>query len=387
MDLRRAALVFALAGLWTVATACGETAQSPGVTSTLAPSASSTPAAPAITVTGLFSEPRPSPPDESGSLGAKPSIFAPWDGSSTVIYDVEAGVVTDLGRGSIGRFSPDSTRMVWIADPTAPFGTGDARIIDLRTMEQRSLGPGRLARFVDDTHVVVVPEGNDSEIIDLESGDRTPVSGLPHFQPSYVVMTEDGQELRRTLLNENDQARSRFTLTGAAGRVLLEFEAWHAKPAGPGTLIVATVAQPVPGDVPTPTIAGYVPQTTNIFLVDIASGRATFVATSPAHGPNWPLIADGRYVAWTEGYCAPAPGRTRIFDRRSGAITEIDASLWLDEFTPGGLIAAGPFGAKELIDPETWQYTAVLPGSGDASWSPDYRYAAMEIIGHGGLCG
>ncbi len=382
--------ILGLAFLTLAIAACGGPAHAP------APAGSSpanvlppsTTLAPNVTVTGLFLEPRLTPPDATRSLGALPMPFAPWDGTSTMIYDVIAGTEVNLGRGSIGRFSPDSTRMVWISRPTDSFNNGEARIIDLRTMEQRSLGPGRLAIFADNDHVEIArPDSNESEIVDLRSGALTPVVGLPNFQPSYVTTTNDGQELRQTVLDPNDQARSRFTLTGAAnGRVLLEFEAWHAKPAGSGALVVATVAQAAPGDIPTPTITGAVPQTTNIFLVDIASGRATFVATSSAHGPNWPLIADTRYVVWTEDYCGPG-GRTRIFDRRSGDITEINASLWLDAFTPGGLIAAGAFGAKELIDPETLEYAAVLPAGGDTSWSPDYRYASMEIIGHGGLCG
>lgn len=391
MSLVQPPRILGLAFLTLVIAACGGASQAPTPTADPSPDASPSPSpatAPRVTGTGLFREPRPTPPDASRSLGPAPAMFSPWDGTSTMIYDVAAGTEVNLGRGSIGRFSLDSTRMVWISRPADSFYNGEARIVDLRTMEQRSLGPGRLAIFADNDHVEIArPDSNESEIVDLRSGALTPVVGLPNFQPSYAIKTGDGQELRQTLLDPNDQARSRFTLTGAAdGRVLLEFEAWYAKPAGSGALIVATVAQATPGDGPAPTITGYVPQTTNIFLVDIASGRATFVATSSAHGPNWPLVADERYVIWTEDYCGPVPGRTRFFDRRSGDIIEINASLWLDEFTPGGLLAAGAFGAKALIDPESWEHTAALPGGGDSSWSPDYRYASMEAVGHGGLC-
>jgi hypothetical protein len=131
---------------------------------------------------------------------------------------------------------------------------------------------------------------------------------------------------------------------------------------------------------------GNAPQTTNIFLVHIPTGQAVFVATARAYPPNWPMIADERYVMWTEDYCPRLEGKTRIFDRRTGRITETDATLWLDGFTPDGLIASGPFGADELIDPETLQYTAVIPPS-EAVWSPDYRYASVgQVGGHGGLC-
>jgi hypothetical protein len=313
----------------------------------------------------------------------------PWDGTSTMIYDVVAETEVNLGRGSMGRFSPDSTRMVWIRRSADSFNDGEARIIDLRTMEQRSLGPGRLATFADDDHVEIArPGSNESEIVDLRSGAVTPVTGLPNFQPSATRLTPEGYALKQTHLDEQSFARSLFTLTDPAdARVLLEFEAWYAKPAGAGALVVATIPETTPGAGPTPEIAGAVRQTTNIFLLDIGTGRTTFVSTSPAHGPNWPMIADERYVVWTEDYCSQPPGTTRIYERASGMITAVDASLWLDTFTPDGLIAAGAFGAKALVNPQSLQYIAALPAGGDSSWSANYRYASMEVIGHGGLCG
>jgi len=335
-------------------------------------------------VTGLFREPRTAAPSATRSLGSPPTTFSPWDGTSTVIYDVVAGTEVNLGRGSIGRFSPDSTRMVWISRPADSFYNGEARIIDLRTMEQRSLGPGRLAIFADNDHVEIArPDSNESEIVDLRSGALTPAVGLPNFQPSYTRVTPDGYELKQAYLDPSSFTSSMFTLTDPAdGRVILQLDAYQTAPAGPGALALAT--EPLAAGEADE--RGYAPATTNIFLVFLATGEATFIATSPAYPPNWPLIANERYIIWTEDYCGLPQGTTRIYERTSGTITVIDASLWLDGFTPDGLLATGAFGAKALIDPQSLEYTGILPGGGDSSWSPDYRYASMEVIGHGGLC-
>src|SRR5690606_11030368 len=79
----------------------------------------------------------------------------------------------------------------------------------------------------------------------------------------------------------------------------------------------------------------YAEGTTNIFLVDISTGQAEFVATAaysqhPFIWPqNWPLIANQDYVIWTEAFCAFPPGKTRIYERASREITELEESLWV----------------------------------------------------------
>lgn len=116
-----------------------------------------------------------------------------------MIYDVQTNKATDLGPGSLGHFSPDSTRMAWIENPAGDFAAGEAWMIDLRTMEKRDLGPGRLAGFVDDGHVgVALPASNLTDVIDLASGARTTVSGIP-FNPDFLnVPTPDGYVLGRS---------------------------------------------------------------------------------------------------------------------------------------------------------------------------------------------
>ncbi len=65
-----------------------------------------------------------------------------------------------------------------------------------------------------------------------------------------------------------------------------------------------------------------------------------------------------------------------LFDRNTKQLARIDDGAATSEqaydyrwvtFTPSGLIAAGPFGARYLIDPATMKYVTVLPtGSGEA---------------------
>jgi hypothetical protein len=129
----------------------------------------------------------------------------------------------------------------------------------------------------------------------------------------------------------------------------------------------------------------------NIFEVDPQTGDATFIASFSTSMPNSPFAASERYIVWTENYCNINPshesdGRTRIYDRTTGILTELDAGLFVTDITPNGELADGTFGADALIDIESLTYTAKFP-TNDRVWSPDYRYAAVgQTVGHGGLC-
>lgn len=163
--------------------------------------------------------------------------------------------------------------------------------------------------------------------------------------------------------------------------MLLQFQASEAVPAGRGVIAVAATSVATGPAAP----AGYRHATTNIFLVDIKTMTATFVATAGIY-MQFPLVADDNYIVWTDNYCDG--GHTRIFDRKSKKITEVEASL-APVAMANGLILEGAFGGRALIDPATLQYRAALPpGVGDTSWSADYRYASLgQVGGHGGLCG
>jgi hypothetical protein len=362
-------------------------AQSPTVDASATPPLSPPPAdgPPRVEVIGLFVEPRDPPTVVSRPLGERPpSSFRAWDGSATVLYDVEAGTEKFLGLGQGGRFSPDSTRMAWIRGSADQIG--EAILLDLATMEQQTLGSARLVTWVDDSHVAL-GIGNNTEVIDLATGTRTFVEGLPYYQPSDTVTTPDGYALRQQDDSEYPFPLSSFSLVDpATGELLLSFEAHDAVPAGPRWLAVATEVQ-FSGPV---LIHGYQDGTVNIFLVSVETGEASFVATSLWGQPNWPLAADAHHVAWTDAFCTVNDGvdnrTTKVFDRSTGEIADLGQSLWLTGFTDDGVLATGAFGPQALIDLDAPRYRTVLPG-GEPKWSPNWRYASIgRTFGHGGLC-
>ncbi|MCH8025378.1 MAG: hypothetical protein IH866_01170 [Chloroflexi bacterium] len=349
------------------------------------------PAQTALRITGLFSEPRASEPDSYRTLPPPPpSAFQPWDGVSTVLYDTLTNEELNLGQGNFGRFSPDGTWMGWTAGPPYDFEEHEAWVIELATLERRSLGPGNFLFFSDDSHAFVQPRAGERELVDLRTGETEPADQQTAAESDARRFRVRGSTLDGLLRLQQDRVGSDDALLYSlveieSGRVVLEFEASSASLAGPGEIVLGTM----PRD-----------GTINIFVVDIATGEATFIGTSAlTRLANWPLVANDDYVIWTEDNCAyPNPGMTRIFDRLTNTLTELDASLRWFKLTPDGLIARGDFGAHELIDPETLEYVVVIPGvdpqapvssSGpDVSWSPDYRYVSRGFAGgHGGLCG
>ena len=371
----RKPLFFALVGVVFLTAACRGDDLEPRAANT---STSALPLAP-IAVTGLFTEARSTAPDEFRTLPEQPSSqFEPWDGTSTVLYDRVTGEELNLGQGNFGRFSRGGGWMGWSAGPPNDFEQKEARVIELSTLEQRSLGPGSFIRFLSETEVVMqvgTTGQDDFAVVNLITNDRTFSDRQPALgQPD----PDDGLAFINTTLDQVNGVET------SDGEVLLTFEVFRARFAGPEDIVVMTV----PED-----------DNTNIFLVNIASGRATFIASSPiTRIANHPFAANEDYVIWTDDYCDfTSPGQTRVYDRRDGTITELDMRLWVS-FTSDGLIASGTFGAKALIDPETFEYVFVLPdlvpgfegesSASDVSWSPDDLYASRGFAGgHGGLCG
>jgi hypothetical protein len=340
---------------------------------------------PAGEIPPLSRQPEPPPPATPAQLGPRPAPIAPWNGSSMMLYDFESGTAVDYGFGTPGVFSPDDAHVLWAR--TGPFQLeGAVTVMNLASAVETPIGNGTALGWVDNERAAFYLQGAGAttEVVNIVTGERETTGPVQIGEPFDQQTTPEGYVLHQEFTSENPFPRSRFTLVDPArgDLELLSFEAWKAAPAGRGYLVAAS--EPLSSGPPNE--FGVAPQTTNIYLIQVASGIAAFIATSPAYGPNWPLVADETFIAWTEDYCAPAPGRTRLFDRRTSEIRELDATLWLDSFTPDGLLAAGAFGADELIDPETLQYTAVLPSS-EAQWSSDYRYASVgQVGGHGGLC-
>jgi hypothetical protein len=274
--------------------------------------------------------------------------------------------------------------MVWIAGGDDVLGVGQVWLIETASGARRWLGQGRLAGFVDDD-LVGITNGNMTEVIDLTTGDRSTVDGIPYNSDFSVQVTPDGYELRHERIGDEMSVYS--LIDPADGRLLLRFDAYSAVPAGPGMLAIAT-----PPEITQPEIrseAEYEPArgTLNVFLIDVRTGAAAFVATSSWVSGNWPLVANERFVAWTERYCDfRSPGRTRVYARASGRIDEFDRGFWLDAITVDDVLVAGAFGAKDLIALMPPSHLFSLHAS-DTQASEDRRYiSAGRPFGHGGLC-
>jgi DNA-binding CsgD family transcriptional regulator len=353
-------------------------------TETISPTSSPTAAATTPrAITGLFDAPGDTSPDVVRSLPPATSPFPAWDGRSTVIYDTLTNEVIDLGPGTNVSWSPNGTRAAWVSGdgPNVLYEGGVAKVIRLRDRAQEELGPARLAQFTDDQHVLLAkPESNDAVLVDLVTGERSE-SSLPRFpaettEPFHLTVAEfTGPPLER---GGNASAVWELRET-ATDRPVLRFTAFQARLAERGTLLVATVP---------------VDRLSNLFLVDINTGQADYIATARISSPNWPLSASKRWVVWTDGYCDEEPGQVRLYDRKSGEVIALDDGLdpgeaynnrWM-ELTRNDLLQVGTFNGGTLLDPKTLEYKAVIPGT-HVSWSPDFRYGAQgQFGGHGGLC-
>lgn len=355
-----------------------------------------TPSAPKLQVTGLFSGEPPigsQPVANTRSLGSRPeSAFPAWDSTQAVIFDTATNRAIEIGYASHVVFSPDSTRAAWIPTPS----TGPATVMNLTTGEIRTYADGTNVGFLDNKRLAIHQSSSSSwKVVDVDTGQVSADQslrldqaqpGFPSYPRSplgyYWTFTPDpASALPRGWAGKND-----FRLIEiASGQTALRFDAVFAAAAGPNEIVVGT---PVEGAM------------TNIFIVNIQTGKAEFIArTRYGQGPNWPLSATARYVLWTDNFCysegVNEQGRMQLFDRDARTLTDIEdgvspADPRSDRYavlTPGNLLAWGSFGARALIDPTSLTYTTVLPDGGDRLWSPDYRYASYGLAGgHGGLC-
>lgn len=360
-----------------------------GLTATVMPRPS------ALTVSGLFADPRPlGPVTRVVPPAPVASPFEPVPGDSVVIFDRAAQHATDLGSGSLPSFSPDGAKVAWVAGVAGSFGVeGEVRLMDLADGHTSTVGRGRSARFLDADHLTFFTQGNEKVSLDLRTGASAPTSGhaddAGFFErlESAQATTPDGFRITKSADPTSAPlprggARSSLvrvidTRTGATVR---EFQAFAATPAGWGSIAVAAPAQD---------------DTINIFLVDVVTGRAEFLATTRWSAPNFPFAADDARVIWVDNVCGAPPGNLFVYERQAHRLIEVDTGgqAWWVQLTPSGHIARGAFGAEALIDPSTFTPLIQLPprtgaaGGGDIAWSPDYRYAAYGVSGgHGGRC-
>jgi hypothetical protein len=334
----------------------------------------------------LDTSPQEQPPETTRSLPPAPQASFPlWNGTSTVIYDRFTSQDRDLGPGAQpASFSPDSKKAAWAAGDQFAGGT-EIFVVDLPDGQPRSLGPGRIAQFVDNDSLVVFAVGsNERAIVDVATGARRPYAEetIPSTMLVPPPRASEGFIIEPDNPSRVSQVQTHTVRDAKSGAVLLTFEAIAVVGAGPGEVAAAA-----------PFVDGH----SNVFIIDVVSGKQTFVATARPDIVNWPLSATADAVLWTDGYCILPPGTPTLFDRKSGQLVRFDTSAspgtdrWM-LLTPDGLLAAGSFGATALIDPATGNFVTVIPGrtdawAGDVSWSPDYRYASHGPYGgHGGIC-
>jgi hypothetical protein len=254
-------------------------------------------------------------------------------------------------------------------------------LIDLATKQRRALVLGRDPRWWGQNRVVYFTGSQTRSYIDLTTNQRQPFPDTIPF-PDFSTFEIDGATYRLKTLAPDQLALTnhlRFSVEDIArDHTVLQFDAAQAFPAGRNEIVVAT-----------PMVNGM----TNIYLVALPSGASTFVATARWQLPSWPLAATESFIAWTDAYCDFAnPGKTKVYDRRTRTITELDRGFWV-RLTPDNRLAVGEFGGKSLIDIATWQTVFVIPGTEsydrnrDVSWSPDYKFASTGFVGgHGGRC-
>ena len=381
-----------------LATATAAAARTPEPTTTASPTRT-----PAPGVGGLSLQPQLREVDRVVAVPAWPaSPFMAWDRESVVLYDTWAMTETNLGKGLRVSFSPDGSMLAM-----NPLSSGQVRpttvvVIDLETMASREFDiSGGVASFVDENHLYL-PGPGERSALNIRNGevmtasqvnDPLLVAKLEIKAGGGGLLTADGRyRLQRLSSSPEDQCRGgtfeerkrcdaeafeQWTIEEVAtGRAVLELRAYQVRLVGPGELVVATspvcrddggtlvwceelIAEFRADDIEEGNVR-YVNGTSNIYIVDIATGVAEFVATanfvsntviSPS---SWPLSANQNHVIWTDSYCGPERGRTFIFDRQTRELTELDAGFWV-ELTPDGHLGVDAFGPGAILDIETFE--------------------------------
>lgn len=344
-------------------------------------------------IRGLFTDPRPSSAALHRHLGPRPAeTFSVRNQPDVVLYDIERRTETDLGPGRLPVFTADGKYLVWASQ------AGSAQAFEVEGGVQLDLGIRGLPRALTGDRVWVQADDENYEVA-IGTGIRRALPAAPAEGVRPRPQDAGRWRLVRVYPPPPDAREPLFNLVDGSGVLgAARFEARSAVLTPDGRLFLAT--PPVQLDDQAGVIRGLVGWS-NVFEVNPETLTASFIASARISQALFPFAANERYVAWTEDFCNIASfeslgrvssfpdsnGRTRIYDRQSGTLTELDQGLLVDGLTPRGELAIGAFGADALLDLETFAYTVVFP-SEDRVWSPDYRYAAVGAAGgHGGYCG
>jgi hypothetical protein len=360
---------------------------------------------------GLFDDPRPVNPARRLSLGTPVSPFTPPDGRTVMVYDLYTGREQRFEPGIAGAFSGDY--FIYASE------AHEAWLVDLRTGEKHSLGPNQGTPGFLGADAIWL---NQETIYDISSHQAQTLKDLPDARRqeierrirdlsstvSFDIKLKDGSVVRRVPVIGAQCApnlqkfatcmareRRNILITDLQGKVLFHFKALQVQQGNPGEILLLTApvcddagkqvdcidfAERVAPADPYAMTSIRVEGTTNLFSVDLDSGAATFIATSRYAFSTRnmigevPLTSDDRYIIWTEGFCYDN-GVTRIYDRQTRSITELDEAM-LTQFA-GGKMLAGPYFPQWLLEPGTWRRIATLPAeNGYYYWSPDNHYVA-----------
>lgn len=331
----------------------------PPTTTTQPPAAEATPL---VGIVGVFHDRRETRVDDDRAIGPDPPPPA-WDPGHDIVIDTVTGNSFAIGgqHGFTGAFNATSTVFAW---NTAV----EVMVMDLPAGTTRTLALGVLGAppFLDENHAFV-QNGSITESVDLVTGEHQRLTRDPIPPPIDEEITPDGYVLAHNYVPSDQPPQPKILTDPRSQSLIIQIDAYDMRPAGHGSVVVAT--RPA-----TQSSAGRLGRgTSNIFLIDIATGAATFVATTAFVG-ELPFAANDKFVVWTDSACDR--GTARIYDRRTGRITRLDQPLWSPILAPGGNIVEG-FLPRRVIDPVSLEVIAALPREAPPLWSPDYRYAAL----------
>jgi len=384
------------------------TAVQPLATGTQTQPPSSTPSptvAASRAITGLFTNPQP--------LEATPrtiiieTTLPPWDGESVVFHNTLDGRKWDVGPGQGAIVSDDGIWGAWLYGDAARDSSYAGRIaaINLETgaVQWFAYTAFQLRAFDETGRLWFVSEQGDgrSSVLDLASGTVGTQAGptfttaprvLPYrlyINGEEALSAAEGAWYPATYLGTEPDPRRATVVDARSGTVLYHFEAYQASPVDSATFLLATV----PGET----------GESNIFLVDVETGTATFIATSIAGLKTWPLTASERYVLWMDGFCrGEPPWPVYLYHRQSGHIEMLDLSgsgdlgwsqVVLNPTGGGpGFVTVGTLWSPWMaFDLDSIRSPVRLPDEAHGQsgwWSRNYEWAIYDPFmgGHGSTC-